>query len=84
MSVTLVWVSSVLGGLVGTIVGWLIGTYAPNYYVVVFDAAKQANFHPVQVGVGLGSSQGMLAGFLGGIAVVFILAWRDVKKAEKA
>jgi hypothetical protein len=63
MSLALVWVSSLIGGLVGTIVGWLIGTFAPNYYVIVFDAAKEARFNPIQVGIGLGSTQGMLAGF---------------------
>jgi hypothetical protein len=69
LALGLVWVSTAFGGIVGTLVGWLIGTKAPNYYVTVFDAVGEAGFNPVEVGIGLGATQGMLAGFLAGISI---------------
>ena len=79
----LVWISSVAGGLGGSIIGWLLGTRAPDYYFVVFDADQRPRFDPESVGIGLGLTQGIGAGFVGGLVIVFLLVWREIRLTDR-
>lgn len=43
----------------GAGIGWVLGTFAPGYYRTVFRCGDSPEFNPVQVGVGLGLTQGL-------------------------
>ncbi|MEQ1822138.1 MAG: hypothetical protein ABL949_06495 [Fimbriimonadaceae bacterium] len=68
------------GGLAGFGVGWLLGSFVPNYYRNVFVGGRDPSFDPVAVGMGSGLTQGLMLGFVAGIAVAWITAWRETKK----
>jgi hypothetical protein len=63
--------------VVGTLVGYGLGTFAPDYYRGVVSGGRQPNFNPVDVGIGLGCSEGLLFGAVVGTVVVVVLAWRQ-------
>ncbi len=63
---------------VGAMVGATIGTVAPEYYTSVFRHGDSPDFNPLQVGIGLGVTQGLASGVAISIAVLALLAWRDV------
>ena len=46
----------------GTLIGCLLGALVPDYYRTVFDLRDDPTFSPVQVGIGLGFTQGRVAG----------------------
>lgn len=66
------------GAFLGGLVGFLLGLLLPHYYASVFSGPVD----PLQTGIGLGVSQGLLAGGLFGLGVVAILAWREVRLKE--
>jgi hypothetical protein len=70
----LVLVSCLLGGtILGGLVGFYLGKFAPEYYRAVFDVPDSGIFDAVQAGVGLGVSQGLVAGaVIGTILVVTV------------
>lgn len=70
----LVLVSCLLGGtILGGLVGFYLGKFAPEYYRAVFDVPESAAFDAVEAGVGLGISQGLVAGaVIGTILVVTV------------
>jgi hypothetical protein len=53
------------------LLGGLIGTFAPDYYHAVFD---DSTLNPVQVGTGLGLTQGLGTGLVVGCVVVVAVA----------
>ena len=70
--------TTVLCGVGGGTVGWLLGRYLPGYYrFVVGDAAERPDFDPVAVGVGSGVTQGLLAGLAVGCIVVVAVSYFD-------
>lgn len=68
----------------GAAIGWALGNGAPSYYRAMFlppDAWRPggtipANFDPVQIGIGLGVSQGAVAGLVAGCVVVLAASLR--------
>jgi hypothetical protein len=58
----------------GALVGYLLGVLAPDYYRTVFGVPPEAPYDPVQVGVGLGLTQGATAGLLVGVVIVVSVA----------
>lgn len=70
----LVLISCLIGGsILGGVVGYFLGKWTPEYYRAVFDVAEAENFNAVETGVGLGVSQGLVAGaVLGTILVVTV------------
>lgn len=62
-------------GAVGGLVGATLGPVAPAYYRGIFQGGDQPDFDPVQVGLGLGVSRGLICGVLAGVAVVLAAAW---------
>ena len=61
-------------GLAGGLLGLTLGIGAPGYYRGVFRAADDPGFNPVQVGLGLGISQGLICGAAIGSVVVLAVA----------
>ena len=69
-------VTTIVCGVGGGIVGWLLGRFQPGYYRFVFrSAAERPDFDPVAVGVGLGVTQGLTAGVIVGCVVVFAVSF---------
>jgi hypothetical protein len=63
--------------LVGGGIGFLIGTFAPDYYYATFQMARWPtgpSFDPVQAGLGLGITQGFVGGTVVGVLVVLAIA----------
>jgi len=61
---------------IGVVAGLGIGLVAPGYYRAVFRRGDEPAFDPLEVGIGLGLTQGVTAGALIGIVLVAILAWQ--------
>jgi len=68
---TIVLVSAGLGALGGLFVGMLLGLVVPDYYHAVFGNPR---LNAVQVGAGLGFTQGLGAGIAVGCVVVLAVA----------
>jgi len=70
---------SVSGALAGALLGLAIGLGSPNYYRSVFEDGRSAGFDPLQMGIGLGGTQGGVAGFCLGL----VLLWRSRSEFER-
>lgn len=58
-------------GAAGGLLGFTLGVVAPAYYRGVFRAGDDPGFEPVQVGLGLGVTQGLICGvFIGSVVVL--------------
>ena len=63
--------SGAVGALLGLVFGSLLGSVAPDYYRAVFG---NPNLNPIQVGVGLGLTQGLGTGIVVGCVVLLAVA----------
>jgi hypothetical protein len=71
-------------GLGGLGVGYCMGTIHPNYYERTFNASqKRRDFNPVDVGMGLGCSEGLMVGFPLGAMAAVMNAWFGSRRARK-
>jgi hypothetical protein len=70
--------------LVGGGVGWTLGTVTPAYYRTVYGyAGQRPGFDPVQVGLGLGITQGLVCGVFVGVVVVLAVAWHQSRRLDR-
>ena len=65
--------STLFFAFAGALSGWLLGLLAPDYYRVTLDFADDRN--AASVGLGLGVTQGAVAGIVVGAVVVLAAAW---------
>lgn len=72
--VAIVLVSSFGGGLAGGIMGFLMGTFLPDFYRSGMFGVGGAT-DTVQLGTGLGISEGLGLGFVLGVLVVLVMAF---------
>lgn len=75
--------SSLLCSIIGGVMGTQLGRLAPGYYRALFEAGRRADFDPVQVGLGLGVTQGLVAGAMIGLGVAAILTWHSTRAAAR-
>lgn len=68
------------GALFGAALGFTLGRFAPGYYRSIFSHGDRADFDPEAVGLGLGATQGVVAGLLVGLAIVFMIAWFNSRR----
>lgn len=68
--------------LIGTILGYSLGTFAPGSYRALFPNGTDPAFNPAEVGLGLGCVQGLAAGIIIGLVVVFCVTWYEIRTAE--
>lgn len=73
-------ISTVLCAIVGAGAGYTLGTVAPAYYRSVFRNGNATTFDPVQMGLGLGLTQGLVAGLFVGCVVVLAVAWYNSRR----
>jgi hypothetical protein len=71
----IVFLSGIAGACFGGMVGYVMAVVLPGYYRGVFRAGGEVWFDPVQVGLGLGVTQGLLIGLALGAVVVLAVAW---------
>ena len=76
-------VSTIVLATGGAAIGYSLGRFAPFYYRGVFRAGGSPDFNPVQVGFGLGLTQGLIAGLIVGAAVVLAKALSGFQRFEK-
>lgn len=69
---------------VGSAFGAAIGRFAPGYYQSIFRDGHSPEFNTLEVGVGLGATQGLASGLAISIIVLALLAWRDIRCARPA
>jgi hypothetical protein len=74
--------TTLLLALLGTGAGYALARFSPGYYRSIFRSGNDATFDPVNVGVGLGLTQGLAAGVVVGLALVALLCWRDVRRVQ--
>lgn len=74
------------GGGAGAALGFALAKVAPGYYRSVFSSGDRPDFDPEAVGLGLGATQGVVAGLLVGLAIACMLAWFNSRRgpASKA
>ena len=78
-------ISSGLGfGIIGAVLGFTVGKFAPDYYRIVFRMPPEIDLDPAQAGFGLGLTQGVAAGIVIGLVIVVAVAWYNsrIKKAS--
>jgi hypothetical protein len=64
----------------GGVIGYAIAVILPGYYRGVFRNSREPWFDPVDVGVGLGLSQGLFFGLVLGAVVVLAVAWYNSRR----
>lgn len=71
--------SGVAFGLGGGLVGYAVGRWLPDFFRTIFRIPEHADFDPVQVGLGLGLTNGLLLGVGVGLVVVIAVTWYNVR-----
>lgn len=74
-------ISGVVFGCLGGGAGWLLGSFAPDYYRLVFRIPPEVRIDPAQAGLGLGVTQGVGTGLLIGLVIVVAVAWYNSRTA---
>jgi hypothetical protein len=66
----------------GTTIGYCLGVYVPGAYRAMFPHGVDPRFDPVEVGIGLGCVQGLIAGVVIGLVVVSAVTWYEIRIAS--
>ena len=66
--------------LVGGAIGFALGTYAPDYYRLVFQINPESPANLPALGLGLGVTQGLGGGLFAGTVIVACVTWYKVRK----
>lgn len=74
---------AIVFGIVGTAIGYCLGTYTPDFYRQTFPIRDPETFDPVQAGIALGLINGLIWGLVVGVLVVGILAWKETRTHDK-
>lgn len=77
-SLRIVLTTALGGAAIGGLVGFLVAIVLPNYYASVFSGPVD----PVQTGLRLGVSQGLIGGGLIGLGLAAVLTWREIRVLE--
>lgn len=68
-------ISAAAGAAIGLLLGLALGLSMPGYYRGTIAGGDRPDFSPVQVGAGLGFSQGLIGGAAVGCVVLLAVAW---------
>lgn len=71
-------------GIVGGLLGYALGKFAPDYYRIVFRIPRQLDLDPAHAGLGLGATQGLVAGLFIGLVIVLAVAWCDSHRKNRS
>ena len=64
----------------GGLIGYTLAVFLPSYYRGVFSSGRESWFDPMEVGVGLGTTQGLICGLVVGAVVVLAVAWYNSRR----
>ncbi len=67
---------ALIGTIIGGMVGYLLGTYAPDFIAALFPRSRPESSY-VQIAVGLGTVNGGFIGVGVGVVIMAILAWHQ-------
>ena len=70
-------------GAAGTAIGAILGKVAPSFFRQMLPLRDPANFNPLELGIGLGLTNGLGWGLVVGVLLVAIIAWKDTRLARK-
>lgn len=70
--------SAIVCAAIGALLGWGIGTLAPDAYVGMLRLPP-GSFSPVQFGVGVGLIQGLFTGIVLGVVLCALVAWHEIR-----
>lgn len=79
LGIVLLW--GVTFAVVGGLIGAALGLVAPDYYRSLLRDGHSPDFNPLQVGIGLGVTQGLASGIAIGLGVIALLVWREMRAA---
>lgn len=74
---------TILGGMGGAAVGYLMGTYNPAYYRAMFPNVQPQHLDELSVGVGLGVTQGGFGGFIAGIVLAVASVFANARTRSR-
>src|SRR5579875_3393148 len=74
---------SLLFSVAGGLAGYALGVLTPAYFRGVFSGGDDPRFDPVQVGLGLGTTQGLLCGVAVGSVAVLAVALSGRRERAK-
>lgn len=74
--------SAIAFGILGAVLGYAMGVFAPDYYRVVFRLPESMELNPIQLGVGLGLTQGLMAGIVIGLVIVVVVGWCNSRVSD--
>lgn len=64
----------------GGLIGYVLAMTLPGYYRGVFSSGREPWFDPMEVGIGLGVTQGLICGLIVGAVVVLAVAWYNSRR----
>ena len=67
----------------GALAGYVLAVLAPDYYRTMFHIRPETVFNPVQVGLGLGLTEGAAVGLVLGVVIVITVAWYDSRIEQR-
>lgn len=72
--------SGIVFALGGGVIGYTLAVFLPSYYRGVFSSGRESWFDPMEVGIGLGATQGLMCGLVVGGVVVLAVAWYNSRR----
>lgn len=70
-------------GAAGMALGVFLGKVAPGFFRQMLPLRDPASFNPVELGIGLGLTNGLGWGLVVGVLLVTIIAWKETRLARK-
>ena len=70
-------------GAAGTAIGALLGKVAPGFFRQLLPLRDPASFNPMELGIGLGLTNGLGWGLAVGVLLVAIIAWKETRLTRK-
>jgi hypothetical protein len=70
-------------GVAGSAIGALLGYVAPGFFRQMLPLRDPTNLNPVELGIGLGLTNGLGWALAVGVLLVAVLAWRETRLARK-
>jgi predicted ribosomally synthesized peptide with SipW-like signal peptide len=77
-------ISGISFAVIGAVAGYLLGSFAPDYYRVMFRVPPDVSFNVSHAGLGLGVTQGFAAGCVVGLVIVVTVAWYNSRVTKAA
>lgn len=74
--------SALTFGIAGGLIGYTLAVALPTFYRTVFPHGNESWFEPREVGIGVGTSQGLLCGLAVGAVVVLAVAWCNSRRGS--